>query len=61
MFFSGAIALVQLGIGAEVVAAAFKIAFGAVALALALAFGFGGKDVAAGYLQKWLKETKTPK
>ena len=60
MFFSGAIALVQLGIGSEVVAASFEIAFGAVALALAIAFGLGGKDVAAGYLQKWLKEIKTP-
>ena len=60
IFFSGAVALVQLGIGAEVVAASFEIAFGAVALALALAFGLGGKDVAAGYLQKWLKETKIP-
>lgn len=60
IFFSGAVALVQLGIGEEVVAASFEIAFGAVALALAIAFGLGGKDVAAGYLQKWLKETKTP-
>ncbi|MFC1816432.1 hypothetical protein ACFL0M_10965 [Thermodesulfobacteriota bacterium] len=57
-FFAGAIALVQLGIGAEVVAASFEIAFGAAALALALAFGLGGKDVAAGYLQKWLGDTK---
>ena len=60
IFFSGAVALVQLGIGEEVVAASFEIAFGGVALGLALAFGLGGKDVAAGYLQKWLKETKTP-
>ena len=58
IFFSGSVALVQLGIGTEVVAASFKIAFGAVALALAIAFGLGGKDVAAGYLQKWLNETK---
>ena len=61
VFFSAVIALVQVGIGADVVESAFVIAFGAVALALAIAFGLGGKDVAAGYLQKWLKETKTPK
>ena len=61
IFFSGVVALVQVGIGADVVASAFEIAFGAVALAMAIAFGLGGKDVAAGYLQKWLKETKTPK
>ena len=61
VFFSGTIALIQLGIGEEVVAAAFEIAFGALALALALAFGLGGKTVAAGYLQKWLKETKKSK
>ena len=58
IFFTATIALVQLGIGEEVVAASFEIAFGAVALALALSFGLGGRDVAAGYLQRWLKETK---
>ena len=59
IFFSGAIALIQLGIGAEIVAAAFIIAFGAVALALALAFGLGGREMAAKYLKKWLEEKKT--
>ena len=58
VFFSGAIALVQLGIGEEVVSAAFIITFGAAALALALAFGLGGRDVAADYLKKWLEEKK---
>ena len=52
IFFSGAIALNQLGIGAEIVAAAFIIAYGAVALALA--FGMGGREMAAKYLKKWL-------
>jgi len=59
IFFSGAIALIQLGIGEEIVAAAFGIVFGAAALALALAFGLGGKDVAADHLKKWF-EKKTP-
>ena len=60
VFFSGAIALIQLDIGEEIVGAAFVIAFGAVALALGLAFGLGGKDVAADYLKRWLEEKKTP-
>jgi hypothetical protein len=60
VFFSGAIALIQLGIGGEIVVSAFGIAFGAAALALALAFGLGGRDVAADYLKRWLEEKKTP-
>ena len=38
VFFSGAIALIQLGIGEEVVSSASGLVFGAAALALALAF-----------------------
>lgn len=60
VFFSGTIALNQLGIAKEVVASAFMIAFGATALALALAFGLGGRDIAADYLKKWLEAKKTP-
>jgi hypothetical protein len=60
IFFSGAIALIQLGIGEEIVTAAFGIAFGAFALALALAFGLGGRDAAAEYLKRWLEEKKAP-
>ena len=56
--FSGAIALVQLGIGGEVVSAAFVILFGAAALAAALAFGLGGRELAADYLKRWLAEKK---
>jgi len=56
IFFSGAIALVQLGVGQEIVSSAFVITFGAVALALALAFGLGGKEVAGSYLKKWLEK-----
>ena len=60
VFFSGAIALIQLGIGEEVVEAAFGLVVGTAALALALAFGLGGRDVAAEYLKRWLEEKKTP-
>jgi len=60
VFFSAAIALIQLGIGEEIVASAFGLIFGAAALALALAFGLGGRDVAAEYLKRWLEEKKTP-
>ena len=58
IFFSGTIALVQLGIGEGVIASAFIISFGATALALALAFGLGGREIAAAYLKKWLEEKK---
>jgi len=63
MLFSGAIALVQLGIGEQLVAAVFVIAFGALALALALAFGLGGREAAAEYLKKILtgKKSSAPK
>ena len=54
--FSGAIALIQLGIGEEIVSSAFRLSFGAVALAFGLAFGLGGKEVAGEYLKKWLEE-----
>jgi len=60
IFFAGSIALLQLGIGGEIVAAAFIIIFGAAALAMALAFGLGGKDVAAKYLKKCMEEKKSP-
>ncbi len=58
IFFSGTIALSQLGVGSEIVTAAFILAFGGFSLACGLAFGLGGKDVAAEYLQKWLQKDK---
>ena len=60
VIFAVAIALIQLGIGEEIVVSAFGLVFGAAALALALAFGLGGRDVAADYLKRWLEEKKTP-
>lgn len=59
--FSGAVALVQLGIGQEVVASAFSLGLGAVALAFGLAFGLGGRDVASDYLKKWLEKNQGEK
>jgi len=61
--FSGAIALMQLGIGGEIVSSAFGLAFGAVALAFGLAFGLGGREAAAEYLKKILtgKKSSAPK
>jgi len=59
VFFSAAIALIQLGIGEEIVVSAFGIGFGAAALAMAIAFGLGGRDVAAEYLKRWLEEKKS--
>jgi len=58
IFFSSTIALSQLGVGSEIVTAAFILAFGGFSLACGLAFGLGGKDVAAEYLQKWLQKEK---
>lgn len=53
--FTAALALNQLGIASEIVSQAFILIFGALCLALGLAFGLGGKDIAARYLDKWLK------
>ena len=57
--FTSAIALIQLGIGEEIVTSAFGLAFGALALAFGLAFGLGGKDMAAEYLKRWLEEKQS--
>ena len=46
------VALEQLNIGAQMLTAAFIIAFGAICLALALAFGLGGRDWATGVIAK---------
>ena len=59
VFFSAAIALIQLGIGEEIVVSAFGIGFGAAALAMAIAFGLGGREVAAEYLKQWLEKKKS--
>jgi hypothetical protein len=58
IIFTSAIALIQLGIGEEIVTSAFRLGFGSVALAIGLAFGLGGKEVAAEHLKKWLEDKK---
>ena len=52
------VALEQLQIGTQLLTAAFQIGFGAVAFAFALAFGLGGKDWAAGVIQKMSSHSK---
>lgn len=52
------ISLGQLGIGRELIASAFQIAFGAFCLALALAFGLGARGWAANVLKKGLKRRR---
>jgi len=52
------VALEQLNIGAQMLTAAFIIAFGAICLALALAFGLGGRDWAAGVITKLSEKKK---
>lgn len=52
LFFTGALALRQAGLPAEIVAIAFGAVAGAVAVAVAVAFGVGGRDVAARVLDR---------
>jgi len=56
--FTAALGLTQLGIASEIVSQAFILIFGAFCLALGLAFGLGGRDIAARYLDKWLKPSE---
>jgi hypothetical protein len=49
-------ALSQLGIGQNVIVAAFTILFGGIVLALAIAFGWGGRELAKDFLEKLSKE-----
>lgn len=56
LVFAASVALVQLGIGQELVTSAFQIAFGAVCLALALAFGLGGRDWASRMIDKTFRK-----
>ena len=47
------IALDQINVGGDIVRQTFLIVLAGVVLALALAFGLGGKDWAAGMLERW--------
>jgi len=52
LIFVVSVALEQLAIGGEILISAFQLAFGALCLALALAFGLGGKEWAAGIIDR---------
>lgn len=56
LIFAGALALVQLQIGRDLVLRAFTVAFGAVALAFGLAFGLGARDWAARVVDRSFKK-----
>jgi hypothetical protein len=47
------IALDQVSVGGEIIRQSFLIILGGIVLALALAFGIGGRDWAAGLLERW--------
>lgn len=49
------LALRQLQVGGDLLLAAFELAFGGLCLALALAFGLGGREWAAGIIQRTWK------
>jgi energy-converting hydrogenase Eha subunit G len=53
MAFVIMIALRHLEVGGDIVELTFLVLLGGVVLALALAFGLGGKDWAAGLLERW--------
>ncbi len=55
MFFVVSIVLSQLGIGGGIIETLVGIVLGALGLALSLAFGLGGKDWAAGVIDRYLK------
>src|SRR5580704_12157359 len=54
-------ALEELGVARQTVIAAFSIVFGALMLGLAIAFGLGGKDLARGFLERYLGDKKSEK
>jgi Conserved TM helix len=58
LIFSGAMALRQVGVAADIVNLTFGLLLGALAVALAIAFGLGGRDVAAEQLRDWVKPFK---
>lgn len=58
LIFAISISLDQLGIGRELVASSFQIAFGAFCLALAIAFGLGSRGWAENVVKKGFKLKK---
>jgi hypothetical protein len=58
---AAAMALVRIGVGAEIVQTAFTLILGAAAVAAAIAFGIGGRDLAKQQLEEWSKKMKEKK
>ncbi|MEX0845575.1 MAG: hypothetical protein WD022_09840 [Balneolaceae bacterium] len=58
ILFVVSLALTQLSIGEQLVTYAFLLLFGAACLALGLAFGLGGKEWAAGVINKMANQNK---
>lgn len=56
IIFVFSLSLTQLNIGKELISNACLIVFSALCLALALAFGIGGKEWAAGVINKYFKK-----
>jgi hypothetical protein len=54
------VALEQLQIGTQLLTAAFQVGFGAIGLALAISFGLGGREWAAGVIQRFTANKKRP-
>ncbi len=59
IIFSGAMALRQIGIAADIVNLAFGLLLGSIAVGVAIAFGVGGREVAAEQLREWLNAMKS--
>lgn len=59
LLLTGAMALQELGIGAEIITLAFALTLGAIAVASAIAFGWGGRDVAGRELERFVARRRT--
>ena len=60
LLFSVATALVEIGIGRDMVLIAFGVLFGGLVLALALAFGLGGRHLAREILERGRRREREP-
>ena len=60
LLFTVATALVEIGIGRDMVLIAFGVLFGGLVLALALAFGLGGRHLARHILERRLRREAPP-
>lgn len=56
----GAMALQEMGIGAEIITIAFSLTLGSIAVAAAVAFGVGGRQVAGQELERFVQRRRAP-